>query len=560
MQYEILKPLIEEILAGNGASEDGSFFFVGDVKQSIYRFRGGVSALFGAVKEECQTDVEPLLTNYRSLQEVIEFVNRTFSGKIRNYQDQHTRDEANGGYVEIVESEEIVDETLLHVKKFIELGADINEVAILCATNGDGEVIKQRLQDENIEVVTETTTKLINQTSVKAVLEYLKYLYFEQDIYRHNFFALINQEPKEVDAQDAKNLKLLPLVKKIIVEYNLFSDDFHLIRFLDVVSSYEDIEALLFEYERIDSSGAASDLNGVRVLTIHKSKGLEYEHVIVMDRLKKPPPARNAIIFDYDGIKLQNLYLRTKGRDAIDEEYALALQKEKDLVQEDSLNALYVAFTRPRDNLLVIMKPKDSSFSMLELEVGSFGELVVEKVVGKPLHIETKEFDYEDINYGTQSDILKLEDESEEDLKAINFGLALHYMLEMMASFDEKSLKNASYMMINKFGYILDSKECDEIIQRVTNLIANEKFNSLLSDDYYKEQAIRYKKNLRYIDLLVKTDTNWNIIDYKTSLYAHDKHINQVSSYVKAVSEITGDDVVGYICYILEEEIKIVKV
>ena len=427
-------------------------------------------------------------------------------------------------------------------------------------TKNDEEIIKQRLQDENIEVVTETTTKLINQTSVKAVLEYLKYLYFEQDIYRHNFFALINQEPKEVDAQDAKNLKLLPLVKKIIVEYNLFSDDFHLIRFLDVVSSYEDIEALLFEYERIDSSGAASDLNGVRVLTIHKSKGLEYEHVIVMDRLKKPPPARNAIIFDYDGIKLQNLYLRTKGRDAIDEEYALALQKEKDLAQEDSLNALYVAFTRSRDNLLVIMKPKDSSFSMLELEVGSFGELVVEKVAREPLHLKMQEFDYEDINYGTQSDILKLEDESEEDLKAINFGLALHYMLEMMASFDEKSLKNASYMMINKFGYILDSKECDEIIQRVTNLIANEKFNSLLSDDYYKEQAIRYKKNLRYIDLLVKTDTNWNIIDYKTSLYAHDKHINQVSSYVKAVSEITGDDVVGYICYILEEEIKIVKV
>jgi len=95
LQYEILKPLINEITSGEGIFNDGSFFFVGDVKQSIYRFRGGVSALFGVVADENNTKIDKLLTNYRSQKEVIEFVNRSFDGKIKNYSrllKAHTKD------------------------------------------------------------------------------------------------------------------------------------------------------------------------------------------------------------------------------------------------------------------------------------------------------------------------------------------------------------------------------------------------------------------------------------------------------------------------------------
>ena len=77
-----------------------------------------------------------------------------------------------------------------------------------------------------------------------------------------------------------------------------------------------------------------------------------------MDRLKKAPPARDAIIYEYDNITLNNVYLRLKGRDELDPHYANALAKEKILVKEDSLNALYVAFTRARENLFIISKFK----------------------------------------------------------------------------------------------------------------------------------------------------------------------------------------------------------
>ncbi len=561
LQYKILKPLINEITSGEGIFTEGSFFFVGDVKQSIYRFRGGVSALFGEVVKENMTQVEQLLTNYRSQKEVIEFVNRVFINKIKNYKSQLVREEAQYGYVEVLQSDEILEETLKLVKKLIDNGANLNEVAVLCATNGDGEAIKLELQKENIEVVTETTTKLINQTVVKALLEYLKFLYFKEDIYRHNFFALIDQELHEIKFIDLNSNKLIDIVKNCISTYKLFSEDFHLIRFITTISKYSDIEALLFEYERLDTAAAASDLSGVRVLTVHKSKGLEYEHVIVMDRLKKAPPARNSIIYEYDGIRLQNVYLRTKGRDEIDRAYENALLKEKALTKEDSLNALYVAFTRARENLFIIQKSKDSIFSILDLRVESSGKMVCKNEEKNQNAQEFEKLDYQAMYYGTQDDILALEKDDDEDLVAINFGLAMHYMLEMLSEFQLSSITNAKNMTLNKFGYSLSLLELEDINTRVENLMNNSVFKELIDGECYREKAIRYKNNLRYIDLLVKhKDGYWNIIDYKSSMNYSEHHLKQVRYYVKAIKEITGDRVNGYLCYLLKDKIKIVKV
>ena len=562
LQYEILRPLIEEITSGSGIFDEGSFFFVGDVKQSIYRFRGGVSALFGAVVEQQRTEVQQLLTNYRSQRELIEFVNSTFESKIKNYSAQKVREEANDGYVAIVQNDELLEETLTQVKMLIQRGMAVDEIAVLCATNGDGELVKQRLQEEHIEVVTETTTKLINQRSVKALLEYLKYLYFHEEIYRHNFFALINVVVQKIERVDVNVVPLMQIIKNAIEKYGLFSDDFHLIRFLNVVRGYSDIEALLFEYERLDAAAAASDLSGVRVLTIHKSKGLEYESVIVMDRVKKAPALRDAIIYKYDQISLLDVYLRIKGRDGLDEEYAEALSHEKSLAQEDLLNALYVAFTRARENLFIISKSKDSMFAPLDLEFKAQGELKESllKVEIQP-QVQLEKLEFHEFYYGTQSDILALEESKEEDLSAINFGLSMHYMLEMLSSFTLNVVDDAYEVMLNKYGASLEDAELLEIRSRVEALVSHSEFQTLVQGEIYKEKAIRYRKNLRYIDLLVKhEDGHYSIVDYKSALSYTDHHHKQVAYYVKAVQAITGERVEGYICYLLSNEVKLIKI
>jgi exodeoxyribonuclease V beta subunit len=561
LQYEILRPLINEITSGKGIFDNGSFFFVGDVKQSIYRFRGGVSALFDTVREENSTHVEKLLTNYRSQKEVVEFVNGVFEQKIKNYTHQLSRAEANAGYVEVMQNDEPLQEVVTQVQRFLELGADINEIAVLCATNGDGEEIKNALHSQNIEVVTETTTKLINQKSVKAILEYLKYQYFGEDIYLHNFFALIEQKIRPLKRVDFNKTKILDVVKNVIDECGLFSDDFNLVRFLNTVSKQSDIEALLFEYERLDVSAAASELSGVRVLTVHKSKGLEFEHVIVMDRLKKAPPARDAIIYEYDGITLKNIYLRIKGREGVDKHYANAILKEKSLSREDSLNALYVAFTRARENLFIIVKSKDSMFDILDLKCQKNGILKCTELLDNSMQKRAfQPLAYKALYYGTQSDILVMEKEQVEDLKSINFGVALHYMLEMLGSFEEKNIAHVKDMMINKYGHILEDDEIEDLENRVRILLKNEQFLALVNGECYREKAIRYKNNLRYIDLLVKDGSKWSVIDYKSSISYQGENINQVNYYVKAIKEITGDEVHGYICYLKESDIKIVKI
>ncbi len=562
LQYEILHPLIQEALSGKGVKEEGSFFFVGDTKQSIYRFRGGVSSLFNEVARLNNTKIEKLTTNYRSQRAVVEFVNDTFREKIAGYTDQKVKEGAEGGYVEVLKSDDIVESACKKVHMLLEAGARQSDIALLCFTNADGEVLKESLQKKGYDVVTETTVKLIHQRSVRALLEYLKYLYFKERIFKENFFALIGREV-DVAFVDFNEVPLAKIVKDAIERYSLFAEDFNLFLFLELLGRYESIEELLFNYERIETEALGSSTQGIRILTVHKSKGLEYEHVIVVDRLGSPPPAREPIIFDYEGIELKNIYLRIKGRDKIDQEYANALERAAKLRDEDTLNALYVAFTRAKRDLFVIAKPKKSVFELLGLTEQSRGELQHLPKRAEPRTKRAQSADgFVELYYGSQSDLLGGAKESkEEELASIHFGLGLHYMLEMMEEFTKESIPQAYDALRNRYGMLLESEELEEIARRVSMLVDCEEFQKLLDTaTYAKEQPLKYGKNLYYIDLLIHNDEGYIVVDYKSGKNFHNEHIKQVQGYKRAVGSITNKRVEGHLCYILEDGIEIVEV
>ncbi len=559
IQFEILRPLIEEMASGQGSKERSSLFLVGDVKQSIYRFRGGKKELFYAVTDHFNVKVDQLRTNYRSEKEVVEFVNEVFIDKINGYVPQLVKDGASKGYVEVIFNDEVLENMTAILKTLIQKGADLNEIAILTATNADGARVEELLKAEKIDVVTETTSKLINQKNIKALIEYLKYSYFKQEIYARNFFALIGQGEGKLYPCNVNSPELSTELKKVIEKYRLFDGDMNILSFLEKLSSYKDIEAFLFEYERMDTSAAQKELNGVRVLTVHKSKGLEYEHVIVLDRLGRSSSDKSPIIYEYEGIHLENIYLRMSKRASLDESYSRALDKEKKLSKEDELNALYVAFTRAKESLFIIHKSKDSKFEELCLsqEVRGELELATKEKVYQP---QLPDISFKELYYGTQMELLSEEKNEEEDHKAIEFGLAMHYALEMICSFAKESVHAAVSITRNKFGSILSEEEFISIERRLKQLVEDKAFLELIQGRLYKEKAISYDKELRYIDLLIEHADEWIVIDYKSAISHTQSHLKQVNFYKKAVRDITAKRVRGYICYVLEEGIKLVEV
>src|SRR5690606_11853433 len=102
----------------------------GDVKQSIYRFRGGVSALFHQVADLFDVRIEPLRVNYRSRRSIVEFVNRTFEGKIANYTPQQSPEKLSGGYVRVGISAEPLESLEQSVAALIDNGVAPEEIAV----------------------------------------------------------------------------------------------------------------------------------------------------------------------------------------------------------------------------------------------------------------------------------------------------------------------------------------------------------------------------------------------------------------------------------------------
>jgi len=314
----------------------------------------------------------------------------------------------------------------------------------------------------------------------------------------------------------------------------------------------------LFESEDISVDSPSKKSSGLRILTIHKSKGLEFEHLIVADRFKKKSSDKTSMIFSYDDVNFHELYLKFTSRECVDDEYKEAVDKNKKLAYEDDLNLQYVAFTRAKESLIICQKVKDSTFSSLDLEEMQTGAISYD--VDLSVKNVKEPFVYESIKVGPQKENNTKEKEQKDDIRAINFGLALHYMLEIMDKFDKSSLEDAYWSMKNRYEFLLVDGESERIKKRVKRLLEYKPFLELVDGKIYKEQPISYGGELKQLDLLVEKDDKLVIIDYKSSKTSQNSHIKQVSYYKEAIKSITDKECEAYLCYVREDEVEIVKV
>ncbi|MFW3427134.1 RecB-like helicase [Aliarcobacter butzleri] len=559
LQYKILEPLIDEILSGD-VTKFKTFFYVGDTKQSIYRFRGGKRELFDYVANTNKIlEVEVLNTNYRSCENVINFVNELFLN-LPNYEYFKQESVRANGYVEVVvdtafEEDEKFVNVAKKIEELLQSGVNFNDIAILTYTNDDVLSLYYYLKQKfpSIKISTEMTSKLINQQNVKAVINAIKYIYFKEEIYKENLNAIIGN--KLLTTLDLEIILEEKSVQEVIKELSkkLKIIDENIIKLIEVSSSFNNIVDFVYEIDKLEAIMENSESKGLQILTIFKSKGLEFHTVILLDRIKRKNVDKSSLLFDYENLELKNIFYKIKGYENFNEDYKKAIEKEKKLSLEDEINILYVAMTRAKNNMIIFKKEKSSVFDILNMNVCKIGKIINSSNLVK--NIEEKSIiSYTPLNLGTQEkQIVKEKELKENHLHSRYFGLATHYCLEMLNNFSFNDLKYTLNLARTRFSNYLSDKDFTDIENRLAHLINNGFFKFLITNSVLtSEQSLIYKEELKIIDLLIYKDDTYYILDYKTTKEELDEeHKNQVLYYKEAIKEIfKTSNVKSYLVYL----------
>ncbi len=561
--YKILAPFIDEIKAGIGQAKwNRSVFFVGDVKQSIYAFRGSFSSLFESVAKDFYHD--NLQFNHRSSPLIINYVNTIFKKAYQNsptayleqkYPKTSPNKHAADGYVKVSlvanERELLLEQILQEAKNLLEHRIEPKDITILCATNDDALEIKNYLQ-ENLSTIrpsTESSAKLSQFVESKIIKNALEYALAEEPykpFYKHSVLKLagyLHDDAIALAGFNPKKESVAGFVWKVMEWFELYGECAQIC--LELAVGCEDANEFL---EKLEAKEIASfNLKGAQIMTIHKSKGMQFPYVIVCERLGKPKSNNsNQFLEEYDGTELTRLYYRMKNREVVDKDYARALDKEEAAKEHEETNVCYVAFTRAELGLIVVAKDKDQKkdqkkdkkesknkgmrekLDLAPLEEGTIAPVIssqkeplIASVVIKPhaygeqvQEIEEEPSDYEKNN----------------DQEAINFGIALHKGLEYQYAYNIPKKSVLEYLNYHHGFYGLDYQALEESLE----LFENDAEIQALFKNYALrgEAAFLFEGVVSRIDVLLwDKGQNLYVLDYKSSQNYQQSHKAQVSHY-----------------------------
>jgi len=561
LQFLLLKPLIDEIFAGEGQHTFKSFFYVGDTKQSLYRFRGGVEELFDKVAERYGIEIEQMDTNYRSAKHIVSQVNRWFEPVMKGYVPQKSPEGVSEGYVAVLESEDPIEEAVSQVQALLAHGIALDDIAFLVHTNKEGQNLQEACHKEGIATLLKTASSLKNMPKIAALVAMVSYLFYGEKIDAHAMLLHVGK-PLETIETSWFSLFMSPLqvVDRLIREFGYFENDLNLLKLLEFASQYRDIPTFLEEFESSRIAIASNSVHGAKIMTIHGSKGLEFHYVIVLDKISKKRADTSPLLFHYNAqLSVEEIRYRMQHREYFDRDYAEIKSHRKVSMEKDSLNVLYVALTRGVEGMIVIRKPKDSLFDLLGLSPLTLGSIATQTYVEEEPSGTLPSLSSQWRHYGTQ-ETPEREEEEEKDYEAILFGTALHYGLEMLGSFTLEALPLAMMAVQNRYGNALSSQQLEEIAHRMRMLLDTPAFLALLEGaTIRKEQSFAFEGALKQIDLLLEYETHHLIVEYKSSKKYAIKHQNQVGYYRKAIQKITGKESRGVVVYLLEDGIELLN-
>ncbi|GAA8488790.1 RecB-like helicase [Helicobacter pylori] len=546
--YKILAPFIDEIKAGIGQAKwHRSVFFVGDVKQSIYGFRGSFSSLFESVSKDFYHDHLPF--NHRSSPLIINYVNTIFKKAYQNsptayweqkYPKASSNNHARDGYVKVSlvadERELLLEQILQEAKNLLEHRIEPKDITLLCATNDDALEIKNYLQ-KNLSAInpsTESSAKLSQFVESKIIKNALEYALAEEPykpFYKHSVLKLagyLHDDAIALAGFNPKKESVAGFVWKVMELFELYTECAQIC--LELAVGCEDADEFL---EKLEAKEIASfKAEGTQIMTIHKSKGMQFPYVIVCERLGKPKSNNsNQFLEEYSGTELLRLYYRIKNREVVDKDYARALDKEEAAKDHEETNVYYVAFTRAELGLVVVAKDKKGMHEKLDLAPLEEGEIApvissqkepLNPSVAIKLHAygeQVQEIEEEPSDY-----------EKNNDQEAINFGIALHKGLEYQYAYRIPKKSVLEYLSYHHGFYGLDYQALEESLELFEN---DAKIQALFKNLALKgEVAFLFEGVVSRIDVLLwDKGQNLYVLDYKSSQNYQQSHKVQVSHY-----------------------------
>ena len=308
---------------------------------------------------------------------------------------------------------------------------------------------------------------------------------------------------------------------------------------------FKDLEDFIYNYEQMNQNIDNEDKKGISLMTVHKAKGLQFHSVIIVDQNKTAN--RPAILsFDHDDEgQLQHIFYNKKEREHFDSEYAKMVQKQDIKSQEDAINKLYVAMTRAEKNLTIIQLDNKSYLKhYLNLKPCNIGSMAFTTNQEQIKNLKTPKF--QELDYGRQD--IKGEQNIEIDYEAIYFGNIMHFCLEHITNFSLEHIKPV--LGLAGFHFKLNSIDLQHIKTLLQQIINNQEFQNLIKGQIYKEQQVLYQGKLQRIDLLIFTQNEIRIIDYKTGL-ANSAYKKQLDNYKTALASLyPNQEIKTYLYYL----------
>ena len=385
IQWDNFLPLLK-----NSEATGGNSLVVGDVKQSIYRWRGSDWDLLGSrVQEQFPTAATTVLDgNFRTCSEIVEFNNDFFAfaadklGVSSIYADVRQKacfDSPAKGMVEAVFTDDQLAQVVASVKEIRGRGAQWKDIAVLVRNNADGAAVAGAFVQEDIPVVSDDSIYIKASVTIRRLVSQMSLADNPSTDDRPTAAGFL---AAEMGISIPENYHSLPDLAEGLLrdlrdaDPTTFQAEIPYIQsFMDYLRDWvstggNNLSAFLKAWEDAEpkiSSPASGD--SVRVMTVHKSKGLEFPFVIF-------PFAEKVTLYKassywceprLDGTALEGkadgFYHVSLDKGKADTLFADSLESEMKLQAVDNINIFYVALTRAIYGLKIIAALPSGKFT-----------------------------------------------------------------------------------------------------------------------------------------------------------------------------------------------------